>query len=155
MAEGMVGWIQLLGEQYCCAVIVCSSTCSGFPGLGPLASNPMSRYTTIFCLLAITPAMTRRRQRRMRTRTKIRTRMSIVRTATRLLDLNIYENRLKPSFCTDKTSNVSNRVDPGYIRVISVFPWFLANTVFEPRIEQFSCNAPRFSAAMVKRGFRR
>lgn len=36
-AEGMVGWIQLLGEQYCLAVIVCSSTCSGFPGLGPRA----------------------------------------------------------------------------------------------------------------------
>lgn len=35
MAEGVVGWIQLLGEQYCLAVIVCSSTCSGFPDLGP------------------------------------------------------------------------------------------------------------------------
>lgn len=79
MAEGMVGWIQLLGEQYCFAVIVCSSTCSGFPGLGPLASNPMSRYTTIFCLLAITPSTTtmktRRRKRRTRTKTKMRTRM--------------------------------------------------------------------------------
>lgn len=58
MAEGMVGWIQLLGEQYCLAVIVCSSTCSGFPGLGPRAPYPVSRYTTIFCLLAITPTTT-------------------------------------------------------------------------------------------------
>lgn len=50
--EGMVGWIQLLGEQYCFAVIVCSSTCSGFPGLGPHREHriPVSRYTTIFCL---------------------------------------------------------------------------------------------------------
>ncbi|EGI62051.1 hypothetical protein G5I_09631 [Acromyrmex echinatior] len=72
----MVGWIQLLGEQYCFAVIVCSSTCSDFPGLGPLASYPMSRYTMIFCLLAITPTMTRTEMRtRMRIRTKTRTRM--------------------------------------------------------------------------------
>lgn len=90
MAEGMVGWIQLLGEQYCFAVIVCSSTCSGFPGLGPLASNPMSRYATIFCLLAITPSTTMTRKRRMRMmrvrmrmRTRMKTMMSIARAAIR------------------------------------------------------------------------
>lgn len=45
MAEGMVGWIQLLGEQYCLAVIVCSSTCSGFPGLGPRAHRILCPVT--------------------------------------------------------------------------------------------------------------
>lgn len=130
MAEGMVGWIQLLGEQYCFAVIVCTSTCSGFPGLGPLASYPMSRYTTIFCLLAITPSTTmtrtetrmRMRTRMKMTRTRTKTRTSTVRTAACLVDLGIHESRLRPSFCIDKTSNWI-----GYV------PWFLALTLFSSR----------------------
>jgi len=99
MAEGMVGWIQLLGEQYCFAVIVCSSTCSGFPGLGPLASYPMSRYTMIFCLFAITPTTTRTEMRtRIRIRTKTRTRMmtSMVKTAVCLVGVSIHKSHLRP-----------------------------------------------------------
>ncbi|EZA52617.1 hypothetical protein X777_08100 [Ooceraea biroi] len=95
----MVGWIQLLGEQYCLAVIVCSSTCSGFPGLGPRAPYPVSRYTTIFCLSAITPTTTTMRK-------KMRTKMA--RTATPpilLVDLGVLSDKspLKSAFYTDKT----------------------------------------------------
>lgn len=109
MAEGMVGWIQLLGEQYCLAVIVCSSTCSGFPSLGPRAPYPVSRYTTIFCLLAITPTTTMTTtETATATRTRMRTRMAIARIATRvsrLVDLGFLgvEGPLGPSFRTDKT----------------------------------------------------
>lgn len=109
MAEGMVGWIQLLGEQYCLAVIVCSSTCSGFPGLGPRAYRiTVSRYTTIFCLPTITPTTTR-------TRARMKMRATMTRTATRpirLVDLGILGRReyiLGSSFYIDETHE-SNRV---------------------------------------------
>jgi len=109
MAEGMVGWIQLLGEQYCLAVIVCSSTCSGFPGLGPRAPYPVSRYTTIFCLSAITPTTT--------TTTMSTMRKTMRKTARKTMRIengedchssdsprrSRDENPLEPAFHTDKT----------------------------------------------------
>lgn len=117
MAEGMVGWIQLLGEQYCLAVIVCSSTCSGFPGLGPLASNPMSRYTTIFCLLAITPSARTRRRRKKKRRTT-RTRMSIARTAT-LASPTLASTIVASGFRFVPIKRRMHRT--GYVRVFSDF----------------------------------
>lgn len=114
MAEGMVGWIQLLGEQYCLAVIVCSSTCSGFPGLGPRAHHiTVSRYTTIFCLPTITPTTTKKTKtrRRMKMRTTMTRTMLLDRSASSILassgDESIFSN---PYFISMKHEYESNRV---------------------------------------------
>ncbi|TGZ32604.1 hypothetical protein DBV15_08930 [Temnothorax longispinosus] len=79
-----------------------------FPGLGPLASNPMSRNTTTFCLLAITPStMMTKTKTRTRTRTRM---MSIVweDCYTRLVDLGIYESCLRLSICAECTEPVTS-----------------------------------------------